>query len=260
MYFEYFIKNLKVQFTYRFNVIFGLLATLCIFFTKVMVWKALYNGQTMVAGVSLSETIMYAIMSTIVSALMATRIGDTLGNQVYKGMVSIDFIRPVRFKKFYISQDLSYIAHETINALILALIVFLTYRKLAVSITLFNVGKFLIALGLAVILNYQIAWLLGLTSFWLQTAWHIKWITNALIKTFSGTVVPLWFYPEWMKAVSQLLPYRYIYFDPVAILLGNNTQSFLEICTIQCIWIVGITVIGHIVWGRAKQKVIAQGG
>lgn len=260
MYFKYFTKNLKVQFTYRFNVVFKLLATLCTFFAKVMVWQALFIGQNMISGVSLDETIFYAIASTIITALMSTKIGDTLGNQIYKGMISVDFIRPIRFKKFYVSQDLSYIAHETINAAVLAIILFLFYRQIEVSISIFNFGKFIITLGLAFILNYQLNWLFGLTSFWLQAAWHIRWITSALIKTFSGTVVPLWFYPGWMTSISKILPYRYIYFDPIAVLLGNGTQSFTAICITQSIWIIGISIIGRIVWKKAQQKVIAQGG
>ena len=260
MYWMYFLKNLKVQFTYRFNVIFSLVATLCIFFTKVIVWQALYMGKSTVAGVTLDETIIYAVMSTIVAALMSTRIGETLGNNVYRGMVSVDFIRPVQFRRFYVAQDLAYIVHETINAGVLALIVVITYGQLNSAITLLSVGKFGVCLGMAVLLNYQLSWLLGLTSFWLQTAWHISWITKALIKTFSGTVVPLWFYPQWMLAVSQFLPYRYIYFDPIAILLNNNTLSFTEIFLMQTAWLIGISVAAHYIWQRAQRKVVVQGG
>lgn len=260
MYWMYFFKNLKVQFTYRFNVIFSLIGTLCIFFTKVIVWQALYMGKDTVAGVTLDETIIYAIVSTIVSALMYTKIGRTLGNNIYRGMVSIDFIRPVRFRRFYIAQDLAYIIHETINAAILALIVALTYRHLSVDITWLSLGKFMICLGMAIALNYQLEWLLGLTSFWFQVSWHIGWITKGLTTAFSGTVVPLWFYPEWMLSVSKFLPYRYIYFDPIATLLNNNTLTFREVFLMQCAWLIGLSVIIHYVWKRAERKVIVQGG
>lgn len=260
MYLMYFLKNLKVQFTYRFNVIFSLVTTFCIFLSKVVVWKALYTGKEAVAGVTLDETILYAICSTIISALMSSKLGDTVGDNIYRGTVSVDFIRPVKFKKFYLVQDFAYIVHELVNALILAMVMLLFYGSFDVNITIVSSLKFLVSVGLAIILNYQLTWLLGLTSFWLQTAWHIRWITSALIKTFSGTVVPLWFYPEWMMNISKLLPYRYMYFDPIAILLGNNAQSFEVICGIQCAWIIGISVIAAYVWKKAEQKVVAQGG
>ena len=260
MYLSYFFIFLKVQFTYRFNVIFSLLATFCIFFTKVIVWEALYIGKNTIAGVTLDETILYAIISTLISAMMSTRLGDTLGENIYRGMVSIDFVRPVRFKKFYLAQDFAYVVHGLVNAMILAVVMTLFYGRLEVNITLLSSLRFCISVALALILNYQLTWLLGLTGFWLQTAWHIRWITSALIKTFSGTVVPLWFYPEWMVQISKILPYRYIYFDPISLLLGNNTLSFVEICGVQCGWIIGISIIAHLVWKRAKQKVVVQGG
>lgn len=260
MYITYFLKNLKVRFTYRFDVIFGMAASFCIFFTKIIVWKALYMGQDSISGVSLDETILYAIVSSIVSALMATQIGNTIGNSVYRGMISIDFIRPVGIKKFYLAQDLSDVAYGTLNALLLAVIMLIFYNNIGGDITIMSMFQFVISLGLAVILNYQLAWLLGLTSFWLQTAWHIRWITSALIKTFSGTVLPLWFYPEWMLSVSKVLPYRYIYYDPIAILLGNSNESFYEVCLIQGVWIIGISIIAHVIWKKAQNKVVVQGG
>ena len=211
MYLLYFIKNFKVQITYRFNVIVSLLAAFSIFLIKIIVWEALYVGKEVISGITLDETILYAIVSSILSALMSTRLGDTLGENIYQGRISIDFIRPVKFKKFYITQDLSYIAHELFNSIILAVGMLMFYDNLKVDITLLSFSKFLLTSILAVILNYQFTWLLGLTSFWLQTAWHIRWITSALIKTFSGTVVPLWFYPEWMLNISSILPYRYIF-------------------------------------------------
>ena len=120
--------------------------------------------------------------------MMSTRLGDTLGENIYRGMVSIDFVRPVRFKKFYLAQDFAYVVHGLVNAMILAVVMTLFYGRLEVNITLLSSLRFCISVALALILNYQLTWLLGLTGFWLQTAWHIRWITSALIKTFSGTV------------------------------------------------------------------------
>lgn len=260
MYFTLFLKNLKVRFIYRFDVLLGMISSFCFFIIRIIVWKALYMGKETISGVSLEECILYAMASSIITALMASRVGETIGNNVYQGIISIDFIRPIGIKKFYLAQDLSNVIYNSINALILAIIISFFYSGVTSGIIMINLIKFVISLILAIVLNYQLVWLLGLTSFWFQTGWHIRWVTNALIKTFSGTVLPLWFYPEWMLAMSKVLPYRYIYYDPIAFLMGNNTESFARVCLIQCIWIIGISIIECFVWKRAKNKLIVQGG
>lgn len=260
MYWLYFLKNIKIKLTYRFNVVFGLLATLSALITKIVVWDALYAGKEVVGGVSLGETIFYALASTVVTAVMGSNVGTILGENIQTGIISIDFARPIKLKKWYAVQDMSGIVYELINAVLLAGITFLALGGIDIKIQMMNLFPFLSTFVLGFILNYQINWLLGLTSFWLQTSWHIKWITGALIKTFSGTVLPLWFYPEWMLTISRFLPYRYIFYDPLSILLGKNTEGIFWILGIQSAWIIALFILEKRVWKAAQNKVIVQGG
>lgn len=86
-------------------------------------------------------------------------------------------------------------------------------------------------------------------------------INSVLLNLFSGALVPLWFFPEPMKNLSVFLPFRYIVFEPIAVLL--NTKSVVEtayVFVMQMFWLVFLFCAATAVWNRGRNKIMIQGG
>ena len=127
-----------------------------------------------------------------------------------------------------------------------------------------NILMFLFFL-LSALLGYGVLWTISFTvqmcSFWLINVWSITTIKGVFINVFSGSMIPLWFMPDWLENIMKYMPFSSIYFTPVQIYLGE--LSYGEIgykCLVQLVWIVIMYAIGNCLWIKGKKKLVVQGG
>ena len=100
-----------------------------------------------------------------------------------------------------------------------------------------------------------------MTAFWLVNIWSLTTIKTVFINVLSGSMIPLWFMPEWMSGVLKLTPFSSIYFTPVQIYLGQlSVREILFQCMIQVVWIAVIYLIGNMLWMKGQRKLVVQGG
>ena len=81
--------------------------------------------------------------------------------------------------------------------------------------------------------------ILGLLSMVTMNIRNINWGYNALLRFFSGQMVPLWIFPSVLGVISDFLPFRCIYAIPMSIYIGNYARTdMLGALTVQFTWIV----------------------
>ena len=127
-----------------------------------------------------------------------------------------------------------------------------------------NVGMFCFFF-LSALLGYGVLWAISfavqMTAFWLVNIWSLNTIKTVLINVLSGSMIPLWFMPEWMQEVLRFTPFSSIYFTPVQIYLGQlPIGEILTRYLVQIFWIVLIFIIGSILWDKGQKKLVVQGG
>ena len=96
----------------------------------------------------------------------------------------------------------------------------------------------LLALALvpgASLLLFLMSYALGLLGFWHSSVWQLGALLGMLLGLFSGSFIPLWFFPDWLLAVSEYLPFRLLYFAPSATWLG-------KIAAADAAWLIVVAV------------------
>ena len=77
----------------------------------------------------------------------------------------------------------------------------------------------------------------------------------------SGSIIPIWFFPESVAKVLSALPFVYIYQLPLSIYIGRGSRSdLIGQMKIQFLWLVILSVIFFYVGSRVTRKVMVQGG
>ena len=98
-------------------------------------------------------------------------------------------------------------------------------------------------------------------SFWLINVWSIVTIKNVFVNVLSGSMIPLWFMPDWLSGILEYSPFSSIYFTPIQIYLGQlSYEQIAYKCVLQFVWIVIIYAMGHMLWLKGKKKLVVQGG
>lgn len=117
------------------------------------------------------------------------------------------------------------------------------------------------AVIVAFMLRYTLMYVLALTAFWTTrvTALFELWFATEFF--FSGRIAPLTVLPEWAQQVAGYLPFKWMFYFPLELLLGRSTpeaaaQGFL----IQIVWLAITMLLVRIVWRGAVRQYAAVGG
>jgi ABC-2 type transport system permease protein len=77
----------------------------------------------------------------------------------------------------------------------------------------------------------------------------------------SGSLIPLWFMPGWLRSAVEWLPFQAQVFTPVSIYLGEtHGRQAATLVGVQLAWLVVLAVVLQVIWRRARHKVVVQGG
>jgi len=78
---------------------------------------------------------------------------------------------------------------------------------------------------------------------------------------FTGSYVPIPFFPHWLLAIIQWLPFNGLINVPAEILLGKISENALLFeFGRQMLWVLIMTLVVRIVIAAAAHRVVVQGG
>ena len=259
-YVAYSKKSFLGRSAYRFDHILSIFSTCLQIFIFWGIYKALYGSRQEVEGITMAMVTTNFVLSMGLNAVFF--VDDYfLPNKIWDGSISTELLRPISFKGRMVAENVG-------NALFNLLFRFLP--ALCIAVVTIGVNPpanpiaFLFFL-MSAILGYGVLWAISfavqMTAFWLMNIWSLITIKNVFVNVLSGSMIPLWFMPEWMTGVLKFTPFSSIYFTPVQIYLGQLTYSEIAMRYLtQVVWIVLIYMVGDFLWKKGQKKLVVQGG
>ena len=103
--------------------------------------------------------------------------------------------------------------------------------------------------------------LIGLVSFWTLEMTGFQMVYTLIGNFATGALIPLWFMPDALRAVIQLLPFQAIAWVPVSIYVGEPALGAVgPALALQAGWAVALVGVIRLVWSRALRHTVIQGG
>ena len=253
-------KSFLNRSAYRFDHFMGIVNTVLRIFIFWGIYKALYGDKEAVDGITLSMVTTNFILSMGLEAVFFVN-DFYLPGKIKDGSIATEMLLPISFQGRMLADNLGVALFKLIFHFIPAValsVIMIGIQKPA------NVGMLFLFL-VSALLGYGVLWAISftvqMTSFWLINIWSLNTIKNVFINVLSGSMLPLWFMPDWMGKLLQFTPFSYVYFTPVQIYLGQlSMQEILQQCLIQLLWIAVIYGIGHVLWLQGQKKLVVQGG
>lgn len=261
--FFYLIKmRLLISLTYRFEVISSLLSNFVILLTSLFLWKAAYRGVDSVEGVTERGMITYAIMAAFLGSLFTNSVYYTMRDRIDRGEIGTYFIRPFNIVFSFLAEDLGQIFS---SFLFQVLPLLLTSVFIIRSLPLPAGGRAFVLFLISSVFSYGILWLLSLLVslclFWFINLGNMNFVKDVIVRILSGSIVPLWFFPDWFNTFSNYLPFKYTFQTPLAIYIGKlSYKETLFALLLQSVWILILSLCAFFLWNRGKEKVMVQGG
>jgi ABC-2 type transport system permease protein len=250
----------QMAFTYRVDLTFRVVGILLKVYLLKVIWTAVYAGRGVVDGVELRELIAFITLAQFQVWVMFPLIADYIQERVYDGKIALDLARPVPFLGQLIAHQFGATAS------------YLPFVLLAVPLA-FVLGGFvppaslsagllyLFSLALGYLVSVLMSMLLGLVSFWTLQTWGAIDIYDYTNQFFTGALVPLWFFPPWLRQIADVLPFQAQTFIPLSIYIGQVPAHEIPTALgIQVGWVVVLFALVWAMWQRAMRRVVIQGG
>ncbi|WP_042167779.1 ABC transporter permease [Paenibacillus gorillae] len=247
---------------YRFEVFTSVGTNLIIMLASVFLWQTAYGGGIgNVQSLSLQDLTTYTILSIILSSMFVCDVQNTIYYKIREGQIVTDFYRPIPLLACYLADDiggsLSSLANKALPLIVFASLFFgIPWPSFLLNFLLFIPSC---------LLSYGILWLLsalvGLIAFWVMELGNMGMVKDSIVRVLSGSIVPLWFFPESVQTVSKFLPFQYTYQTPLGIYIGNiGTKEALTALAVQAVWVILLFLLLAAGWKRTKKKTLIQGG
>lgn len=247
---------------YRVSFWLNFVYTFLMMYSVGYVWRALYAANPDATGVALSQIISYAVLGVALEAVMHPGRGPQayMMEQIRKGTIEMDILKPIDFQFYMFAKNAGCMAVRFVFLVLPSLIAAYFLFSLQIpQITAFF--GFVCSLFLALIVSFHLNFMLGLLGMVTMNIQNINWGYNAVLRFFSGQMVPLWIFPGVLGVISSFLPFRCIYAITMSIYIGNcGGMGMLEGLGIQILWALVLGIASRMLMRYVFGRVMIQGG
>jgi len=250
--------------TYKADFLISLVSGGFAVFIQFFLWRALYRGsnQTELYGYDYSQMVVYIIMAGIMGKITQTNFQEDIMFDVMEGNMNRFFVQPIghlpyRVIGFLGKKTVQYVMVILISAGLLVTLSFTVGAKFSAG----NIIAGLLISPLSLLLNCMLFYCISAVSFWLLWAWGVFNGLQVITSILGGGLFPLTVFGEKAMAVLRFLPFQYVIYFPLNVVVGNETTNgIISGIAMQIIWILLLFGLSKIVWRIGMKKYIAAGG
>lgn len=259
----YLYKNhLATLFEYRSDMAVSILFQFIALVGVIIYWSAVYDSNTSVAGLGLSDILSYYLLLPLIYLFTYVDISELIGREIKDGILSNYLVKPFKSQSYYITKLL---AKKSVNILLIAPFYCLPFIFLS-SINLFTptllgILSCLIIILFTLILYTSIDFFIGYSAFWVEDVWAFRHVKEIIIGTLGGFYFPLILIQNpTLSRIVDILPFKYIFYVPMNYLLGKFTINELpnDIVSI-IIWSLIFIVLSFLLWKKGLSRYEAYG-
>lgn len=247
--------------TYRGAALAGIVTNTVFGFIYAYVFAAAHDQVGDIGGYTATETATY-VFAAQGFLMMTGTFGDReISDRIRTGDIAADLYRPVDFQLWWLAHDFGKAAFHLLARGVPPFVVGMVALGLPWPRGWFEWTTFTVAAVGGVAIAFTIRFLTNLTGFWLLDAKGAVALVGIVQIALAGHIVPLYFLPEPLQTVVRFSPFAGITAQPVELLIGGHPgRDAIGVFVHQIVWIVILGGLGRLVLGRARRKLVIQGG
>lgn len=235
-------------------------------FINYYLWMAIYgsSSKSTLGGLTQHEMVVYVFMSYITCNIVMISIARTVGQDVVKGNVVMNLIKPIDYRMSLIARSVGTMLYQFLVPSIFVWIGLEVYKYFVLGepVTHFsNIILYLVSVIFSFLIYVLFDFCFGMIAFFTTYIFGLQMAKDALLSFLTGQLIPLTFFPEVVQRVFDFLPFSSMVYAPVMIYLGKYSTG--EICFVmarQVVWVVLLYVLGSLIWKQVTKRLIVLGG
>jgi ABC-2 type transport system permease protein len=254
---------------YRSAALAGLVTQLFWGAIRLMILAAFYAVATSEQPLSLPMVVSYIWLSQAFLFLLPWQVDSEITRMIRTGAVAYELVRPLNLYYYWFARTLAMKTAPTtlrcvplivISAGLLPLLGLGDWalRPPADSVAFI---LFLISLAAAVLLTTAITMIMHVVLVMTLSAEGLNRIMPAVVNLFSGLIIPLPLFPDWLQPLLENQPFRGLIDVPFRIYSGDIAPAAaIGDIQQQLIWGLLLVLLGHRLLHRTIRRLVVQGG
>jgi ABC-2 type transport system permease protein len=229
----------------------------------VFLWRALYENTTISGGLTKAQAVSYAVLAVLAMRLRGQdrwHARDMVIQHVQYGTIVYWFLRPLSAQRYYLLRACG----DQLYGFAWAAVGFAACRVVGVLTGPASAGAavaFALTLALGQSVLYYLILITDQLCFWTIRNGSAVAILIFVLNLLSGGYAALWYFPGWFRALSAVLPFQSTLGVPLSFFIGRLSLSDLPAqLAVEAIWILVLATITRLIWRRAAERVVSQGG
>lgn len=249
------------QFAYRAATLAGLFTNAVWGVLLSYVYLALFRSQpegASVEGFTAAQTVTYVwIGQALIMPVYLWGWWEII-HSIRTGALITDMIRPTDYFLYWLSRDLGRAGAHVIVRLVPTLLIGAATLGLVAPVSAGRAVAFALSIPFAVVVSFCFRFIFNLWGFWILDHRGIAGFSTVFIGALSGHLFPIAWYPDRLRDVLNLLPFRSIVMTPVEIWLGQ--VGIAQGLAMQVVWSAVMIAACYALLSVAEGKVVVQGG
>lgn len=227
----------------------------------IVLWSAVFQQKEVINGYTFNSIITYYILVRLMDQLYSFQTTRLLNEDIVEGNLSNYLVKPMNYILYLASYVLGRRTARTTLTFILVIAIFVFFSNYVMPPSnLINLLIFILSAMLSWILFFEIAFLLGVISFWFSEVSNLRSVLEHIILILGGLWIPIDLFPEKIAQIVNLLPFKYLYNSPVQVYQGKlSTNDLLTMFVIELVWITLFHLIGKYLFSRGLKTYAAFG-
>ena len=261
VYYEVARRAFQRELVYRTRNLAGLFTNACFGYLRAVPLLAAFEGRPEIAGYAVADAVTWNWAVQALIMVIALWGWWDVETTIRSGDVISDLARPFSFLGFWLARDYGraayYVLFRCLPILFVGQVLFglrwpqraETWLWLALSLVL------------AVAVSFAFRFMLNLSAFWTTDARGLGSLALIASTFFSGFLIPLSFFPDWLRAVTALLPFAGMIQTPADVFLERLDGAALAgALLLQALWAVVLLGAAQGLISLATRRVVIQGG
>ena len=236
---------------------------------KLMILAAFFAAATEPQPMNLTEVVAYVWLGQALLGMLPWNVDADFREQVRDGTVAYDLLRPLDLYAYWFGRTLAFrVAAPTLRgvpmvvfAMVLLPLAGLDDWALGPPASGAAFAGFVVSVVLAALLATAVTLLAHISLLWTISGVGMDRILAVLVTIFSGVIVPLPLFPDWLQPMLEWQPFRGLADVPYRIYSGNiPTAEIAPELVFTLGWTVVLVLLGRLILRRGVRRMVVQGG
>ncbi|WP_199423216.1 ABC transporter permease [Actinotalea solisilvae] len=250
----------KSLLAYRLQFFLGLLGSMFLLLSLLYLWRTILREDGSALGFAWPDMKAYLLVGFVSGTVVSTYTDWRMALRIQDGAVAVDLTKPVDYQRARLAETLGFAAFEVVACVVVVTGALLVFGGVPVPPP-DRLALFAVSMAAVVPLKFSVVYMSGLLCFWTQSYMGVNWARMALQQLFSGAMVPLVFFPDWLRLVAEVLPFQAMAYTPAMVYLGRleGAELWWRLGA-QLGWTVVLWWAARAAWRAASRRLTVHGG